>query len=130
VDREISVCKAFGSIPGNHFYTSLSDLIAFAVTSLALGNRCPIRTIFFVVETRKSRATTSPENAADTPKPVNIVVGKILFDYQYQCAGALCRRHQLFHTLFSRRFLLTAFLRRRRISMYVSLFTVHPSGIN
>jgi len=50
---------------------------------------------------------------------------KEILDQTDRCSGALSwRRNQLLVLDFSRRFLLTSCLRRRRMSMYVSVFTV------
>jgi hypothetical protein len=42
----LKVRKATLGIPGNHFYVSVNDIVAFALTSLALDNFYPFWTLF------------------------------------------------------------------------------------
>jgi len=62
---------------------------------------------------------------------VTVFFAKKFLTKSDQCDGLLSwRRHQLLVLSFGRHFFLTISLRWRRMSMYISLFTVLPSGMN
>jgi hypothetical protein len=92
--------------------------------SVASQKRRLINVDFIRVNRYKSAAARSGENGGCS-SVVTLSFGKISLTETDRCAGALSsRRNQLCFLHFSGRFLLTASLRQRRMSMYSSLLIV------
>ena len=120
-----SVYKGVWNITANYFVKNIlfSSSVAFLMMSVASQKRRPFNADFSRAKRQKLVGAMS-EVYGRFSSVVTLFFAKRSLTKTDQCAGALSwRRNQLLILHVSRSFLPTAPLRRRRMSIYISLFT-------
>ena len=101
----------------------LSPSFPFLMMSAASQKRCPFSVDFNWGNRWSSAGARLGEYGGCSSFPTLLFVKKPLTKTD-RCDGALWRRNQMFVLHYSRCFLLTTSLQRRRMLMYISLFTL------
>jgi hypothetical protein len=119
-----SDCKDVGNIPGRHFVTAFSALRSHSLWCQLHYISAGTSTLISVEGTGKNQLE-QVRRVRGCPIVVIVFFAKKSLTKTDRCVGALSwRRNQMLVSHFSGRFLLTASQRRRRMSKYISLFTV------
>ena len=121
-----SDCKCVGNIPGSHFVKAFSALPShsYLFMSVTTQKRRPFNADFSRRNGYKSAGASWGEYVTCS-SVFTLFCAKNSLTKTDRCAGALFwRRKQLFVLHLSGRLLMIASLRRRKMSLYINLFTV------
>ena len=118
-------CKGAGNIPGSHFVKAFAALLLHSQWCTQHHTSAIPSVLISVEGTDKNELQLCQESKGHAPGTVTLFFATKFFTKTDWCAGALSwRRNQLLvpHSLGC--FLLTASLRWRKVSMYISLLTI------
>ena len=120
-----SDCKDAGNIPGSHFVKSFAALLLHSQWCMQHHTSAIPSMLISVDGTDKNELQSCQESTGHAPGTVTLFFAKKFLTKTDWCAGALSwRRNQMLVPHILGCFLLNASLRRRKVSMYISLFTI------